>query len=43
MTSIYFFRNNLDDHADDFYGGTENSLVKSTENDAFSKDINIFA
>ncbi|KAJ8729488.1 hypothetical protein PYW08_001069 [Mythimna loreyi] len=36
-------RNTLDDRADDFYGGTENSLVKSTENDAFSKDINIFA
>ncbi|KAJ8726297.1 hypothetical protein PYW07_000995 [Mythimna separata] len=36
-------RNTLDDRADDLYGGTENSLVKSTENEAFSKDINIFA
>ncbi|XP_022820656.1 kinesin-associated protein 3 [Spodoptera litura] len=37
-------RNNLDDRADDFYGGTDtSSLVKSTEKDAFSKDVDILA
>ncbi|CAH0700675.1 unnamed protein product [Spodoptera exigua] len=37
-------RNILDDRADDIYGGTDpSSLVKSTEKDAFAKDVNILA
>ncbi|CAH0603200.1 unnamed protein product [Chrysodeixis includens] len=36
-------RNALDERAGDLFSATETSLLKSTENDVFTKDINIFA
>ncbi|XP_075992210.1 kinesin associated protein 3 [Anticarsia gemmatalis] len=36
-------RNTLDKHSDELLGSLESSLVKSTEKDAFTKDINIYA
>lgn len=39
----YFYRNALDDRAGDLFSATETSLLKASETDVFTKDINIFA
>lgn len=39
INRILFFRNTLDKHSDGLLSSMETSLVKSTEKDAFTKDI----